>query len=247
MGKRSLLPNRRGKAVSFIFPMLIFLGLASCSSVEEGPLRDPDWITTRKVYGVSLGMEMSEAIGIVKQHAGNTTSPMPITPYLPWTRVIDASKLKRTGLGPSDLSFLRSDNVHKGEYGPNMAIYGTTINGKTRVTGIDLTIDQIVNIDRLGKPTALGYDVLNSTAIPIFAAEHGLNDLIRINAINGCANLYSSNFPLKSIKETMKFMKCNDSNPPDKPYITINFVIKSGLTKIQLRNPTGLSIFPGRN
>jgi hypothetical protein len=211
------------------------------ANARPGPLRDAAWIRAQKIYGVSLGMSMEEAVSILERRGEVHRTLSEIDDQLPWTFLYAASSLQTDGLPGSDLAWLRkAPGSPRSSRDPSLQLYGTNVRGKPTLTGITLaTADGRVDMAALGSPTESYDATLGGTVIPtsIFVAERGFADPTKTMAMEFCADAKKGGGSF-NLSEPMRLMKCSTIQVPRSAYLLVRHDRSSRVTYVELRDPT---------
>jgi hypothetical protein len=266
--QRSANQGTRQRSVSLAMLASVCLAAALCScGVDSGPkhdpkrptkqfswvaansrpghLRDAAWIRAQKIYGVSLGMSMDEAVSILAQRGDVQRASAKIDEQLPWTFLYAIGSLRTEGLPVSDLAWLRKGPASSSRE-PSLRLFGTNVRGQVMLTGIELsTTGGRVDAAALG-PATESYDAtLGGLVVPtyIFAAERGFADPTRTKAMEFCAGARKGDSSF-DVTEPMRVTKCSTAQAPKSEYLLVWRDLSSRVDYLELRDPTNTTVYP---
>lgn len=195
--------------------------------------RSAEWIRSRTVYGVHLGMDADEAIKVLAKYGSVwEQAPNHSSDDQAWRRTYSISKLRPARLPLADLVVAGADA--DGRPRSSYVELWTTVVGKRRVvTGISYGFHGSVDRDlKIGAPTDEFVWVTNGDSQPalFFGSQRDQADQTILRGADNC------NAPTEASHWGPGYSpRCDPNTFPSKPYILV-VSYNTGLVSVELRD-----------
>lgn len=155
---------------------------------NTGPIYSSDWVRTRTVRGIHLGMHASEARRLLAASSHVEDATDAFEPDEPWHRRFVAWKFKPAKLPASDISKAYAGRANDPAFNAVLEVYVTTVDDREVVSGLRFRSLGKVEDSGLGDPTVALRVKVNDDLVPafVYSSDRQLRDLDRLELMDTC-------------------------------------------------------------